>query len=109
MAWRGEEGISEAKAIGRPGQWAAWGQVAQTESSAWDLARAVVGGQDSRRKGCAGKSPQVGEVRDLDAWGECLKPPPPTFSALGQLPPPTPTSSSPPPPRPSPVVFPGKA
>lgn len=100
VAWRGEEGISEAKAIGRGSGQHGAAQAAQTESSAWDLARAVVGGQDSRRKGCAGKSPQVGEVRDLDAWGECLKPPPPTFSALGQLPPPTPTSSSLPPPLP---------
>lgn len=81
----------------RPGQWAVQGQTAQTESSAWELARALGDGPESRTEGGPGKQARSG-IWTLGCW----KPPQPILSALGWLP-------LPPPPAPAqPVVFPGK-
>lgn len=76
----------------RPGQWAVQGQTAQTESSAWELARALGDGPESRREGGPGKQARSG-IWTLGAgsplspssppWGGSHRPlPPPLLSLL---------------------------
>ena len=81
MEWASQKQKPQDWTVGSPGQ------MAQTESSAWALATALMDGREAGGRQAQGRHRRPDKVRDLDTWGKGLRLPLPTLPAHGCVPP----------------------